>query len=101
MGGRVTVLYPASMFASRDSDMHYVAIPQPSLLAVIVCRYSFPAGGKLLARARWRAFISSVAEIQMVPADVVGCRRFVRDAAAAVNGVRVVTVSGLRAAVDL
>ena len=53
----------------------------------------------LLEIARWPAFMSSVAEIQMVPADVVGCRRFVRDVAATVNGVRVVTVCGLRAVV--
>ena len=37
----------------------------------------------------------------MVPADIVGCCRFVRDAAATVNGVGVVTVCGLRAAVGL
>ena len=51
-----------------------------------------------MARARWDAFSGVVPKTKMIPADVVGCRRIVRDA---VNGVQMVTVSGLRAAVGL
>ena len=53
-------------------------------------------GVSVLVGARWNAFMSFVPETQMVPADIVRCCRLLRCAAAAVSGLRMVTVCGLR-----